>query len=87
MGYVPVSKVLSIYTPMEELALALAQRQTQLVIHHQGPQLGLHRRHRHRLHIRHEGLMVLDILMIAQHRVAQHEVSPKTRAEYKINNK
>ena len=65
MGYAPVSKVLSTYTPMEELALALAQRQAQLVIHHRGPQLGLHRRHRHRHHVRHEGLVVLDILLIA----------------------
>ena len=39
MGYAPMSKVLSIYTLMEELALALAldlalaQPQAQLVIH------------------------------------------------------
>ena len=68
MGYAPVLKVLSAYTPMEELALALAQRQAQLVIHHRGPQLGLHRRHWHRHHVRHEGLVVLDILLIAQNR-------------------
>ena len=41
MDYAPMSKVLSTYTPMEELALPLAQ----LVIHRRGPQLGLHRRH------------------------------------------
>ena len=89
MGYATVSKVLSTYTPMEELALALAlaQRQAQLVIHCRGPQLCLHRRHWHRHHVRHEGLVVLDILLIAQNRVAQHEVSPKTITEYKINNK
>ena len=50
MGYAPVSKVLSTYTPMEELALALAQLQAklvqpqaELVIHRREPQLGLHR--------------------------------------------
>ena len=59
MGYAPVSKVLSTYTPMEELALALAQPQAQLVIHCGQPQLGLHRRHRHRHHVRHERLVVL----------------------------
>ena len=85
MGYTPVSKVLSTYTPMKELALALAQWQAQLVIHHQGPQLGLHRRHRHRHHVRHDGLVVLDILLITQNRVAPREVSPKTMAKYKIN--
>ena len=43
MGYAPVSTVLSTYTLMEELALALAQHQAQLVIHRREPQLGLHR--------------------------------------------
>ena len=70
---------------MEELALALAQGQAQLVIHHRGPRLSLNRRHRHRHHVRHEGLMVLDMLMIAQNRVGPFEVSPKTIAEYKMN--
>ena len=91
MGYAPVSKVLSTYTPTEELALALAltlaQPQAQLVIHHREPQLGLHRRHRHHHHVRHERLVVLDMLLITQNRVASREVSPKTIAEYKINRK
>ena len=89
MGYAPMSKVLSTYTLTEELALALAlaQRQAQLVIHRQGPQLGLHGRHRHRHHVRHEGLVVLDMLLITQNRVAPREVSPKTIFEYKINRK
>ena len=87
MGYAPMSKVLSTYTPMEELALALTQPQAQLVIHRREPQLGLHRRHRHRHHVRHEGLVVLDMLLITQNRVAPREVSPKTIAEYKINKK
>ena len=87
MGYAPVSKVLSTYTPMEELALALAQRQAQPVIHHRGPQLGLHRRHRHHHHVRHEGIVVLAMLLIAQNRVTPREVSPKTITEYKINRK
>ena len=80
MGYGPMSKVLSTYTPIEELALALAQRQAQLVIDRRGPQLGLHRRHRHqhRHYVRHEGLVVLDMLLIAQNRVTPREVSPKT---------
>ena len=82
MGYALVSKVLSTYTPMEELALALAQSQAQLEIHRREPQLGLHR---HRHHVRHEGLMVLDMLLITQNRVAPREVSPKTIVEYKIN--
>ena len=84
MGYAPVSKVLSTYTPMEELALAMAQRQAQLVIHRRGPQLGLHRHHHH---VRHEGLVVLDMLLITQNWAASREVSPKTIAEYKINRK
>ena len=89
MRYAPASKVLSTYTPKEELALALAQRQAQLVIHHRGPQLGLHRRHEHRHchHVRHEGLVVLDMLLITQNQVAPREVSPKTIVEYKINRK
>ena len=87
MSYAPVSKVLSTYTPMEELTLALAQRQAQLVIHCRGPQLGMHRRHRHHHHVRHEGLVVLDMLPIAQNRVTPREVSPKTIAKYKINRK
>ena len=82
MGYTPVLKVLSTYTPMEELALALAL--AQLVIHCRGPQLGLHR---HRHHVRHKGLVVLDMLLIAQNWVAPREVSPKTIVEYKINKK
>ena len=86
MGYAPMSKVLSTYTPMEELALALAQWQAQVVIHRRGPQLGLHRRHRHHHHhVRHDGLVVLDILLITQNWVTQREVSPKTIDEYKIN--
>ena len=87
MGYAPVSKVLSTYTPTEELTLALAQWQAQLVIHRRGPQLGLHRRHRHHHHVRHEGLVMLDILLIARNRVTPREVCPKTIAEYKINRK
>ena len=83
MGYAPVSEVLFTYTPMEELALA--QPQAQLVIHRREPELGLHRRHRHRHHVRHEGLPVLDMLLIAQNQVALCEVSPKTITEYKIN--
>ena len=87
MGYAPVSKVLSTYTLMEELALSLVQQQAQLVFHRRGPQLGLHRRHRHHHHVRHKGLVVLDILLIAQNQVTAREVSPKTIAEYKINRK
>ena len=87
MGYAPVSKVLSTYTLMEELALALAQPQAQLVIHRRQPQLGLHRRHRHCHHVKHEQLVVLDMLLIAQNQVTPHEVSPKTIAKYKISKK
>ena len=65
MGYAPVSKVLSTYTPMEELAQAQTQSKAQLVIHRRGSQLGLHLRHRHCNHVRHEGLVVLDMLLIA----------------------
>ena len=56
MSYAPVSKVLSTYTQMEELALA------QLVIHRGQPQLCLHRR---RHHVRHERLEMLDMLLVA----------------------
>ena len=85
MGYAPVSKVLSTYTPMEELALA--QSQAQPITHHGQPQLRLHRRHRRHHHVRHEQLEVLDMLLVAQNRVTPHKVSPKTIAEYKINKK
>ena len=87
MSYAVVSKVLSTYTTMEELALDLAQPQAQLVILRRQPQLGLHRRHqhRHRHHVRHEQLVVLDMLLVAKNRVAPHEVSPKIIADYKIN--
>ena len=91
MGYAPVSKVLSTYTPTKELALALyltlarAQSHAQLAIHHPDPQLRHHRRHRHRHHVRHEGMVVLDMSLIAQNRVSPREVSPKTIVEYKIN--
>ena len=74
MGYALVSKVLSTYTPMEELALALAlaQPQAQLVIYRGQPLLGLHRRHqyRHRHHVKHERLVVLDMPLVTQNRVA-----------------
>ena len=88
MSYAPVSKVLSTYTPTEEpaLAMALAQRHAELVIHPREPHLRLHRRwYRH--HVWHEGLVVLDMLLITQNRVGPHEVSPKTIDEYKINRK
>ena len=46
MGYAPMSKVLTTYTRMEELALPLAlplaQQQVELVIHRGQPQVGLH---------------------------------------------
>ena len=46
MGYAPMSKVLTTYTRMEELALPLAlplaQPQVELVIHRGQPQVGLH---------------------------------------------
>ena len=85
MGYAPMSKVLFTYTPMEQLALALAL--AKVVIHCREPPLGLHRRHRHSHHVRREGLVVLDMLLITQNWVAPHEVSPKTIVEYKINRK
>ena len=91
MGYASVSKVLSTYTLTKEMALGLglglAQRHAQLVIYRREPQLCLHRRHRHRHHVRHEGLLVLVMLLIAQNRVNPREVSSKTIAEYKINRK
>ena len=70
MGYAPVSKVLSTYTLMEELALAQPQ-----------PHLRLHRLHRRHHHVRNERLKVLNVLLVTQNRVAPREVSPKTRAE------
>ena len=79
MGYGLVSKVLSTYTPMEELALA--QSQVEPVRHCGQPQLRLHQRHRHRHHVRHLRLEVLDMLLVAQNRVALCEVSPKTIVE------
>ena len=79
MGYAPVSKVLSTYTLMEELALAHPQPQS--VIHRGHPQLRLHRRHLRRDHVRHEPVEVLDVLLVAQNWVTPCEVSPKTRAK------
>ena len=89
MGYAPVSKVLSTYTRMEELALPLAQPEVELVIHRGQPQVGLHPRHRHwhRHRVRHERVVVLDLRVVTQNQVNRHEVSPKTIAEYKINRK
>ena len=87
MGYAPVSKVLSTYTRVEELALPLAQPEVKLVIHRGQPQVGHHPRHRHRHHVRHERVVVLDLHVVAQNRVARREVSPKTIAEYKIMRK
>ena len=87
MGYAPVSKVLSTYTRVEELALPLAQPEVELVIHRGQPQVGLHPRHWHRHRVRHERVVVLDLRVVAQNRVARREVSPKTIAEYKINRK
>ena len=87
MGYAPVSKVLSTYTRVEELALPLAQTKAELVIHLGQPQVSLHPRHRHRHCVRHERVVVLDLRVVAQNRVAQREVSPKTIVENKINRK
>ena len=42
MGYTLVSKVLSTYTRVEELALSLAQPEVELVIHRGQPQVGHH---------------------------------------------
>ena len=86
-GYAPMSKVLSTYTRMEELALPLTQPQVELVIHRGQPQIGLHPRHRHRHRERHERVVVLDLRVVAQNRVDRREVFPKTIAEYKINKK
>ena len=79
MGYAPVSKVLSTYTLMKELALAHPQPQS--VIHRGHPQLRLHRQHLLRHHVRHERVEVLNVLLVAQNRVTPCEVSPKTRVE------
>ena len=87
MGYAPMSKVLSTYTRMEEQALPLAQPEVELVIHRRQPQVGLHPRHRHRHHVRHDRVVVLDLRVVAQNRVDRREVSLKTIAEYKINKK
>ena len=67
MGYAPMSKVLYTYTRVEELALPLAQPKVELVIHRGQPQVGLHPRHRH--HVRHERVVVLDLRVVAQNRV------------------
>ena len=87
MGYALVSKVVSTYTRVEELALPLAQPEVELVIHRGQPQVGHHPRHRHRHHVRHEGVVVLDLGVVAQNRVARREVSPMTIDEYKIMRK
>ena len=87
MGYVPVSKVLSTYTRMEELAPPLAQPQVELVIHRGQPQVGLHPGHRHRHRVRLERVVVLDLCVVVQNRVDRREVFPKTIAECKINRK
>ena len=87
MGYAPLSKVLSIYTRVEELALPLAQPEDVLVIHRGQPQVGHHHQHRHRHHARHELVVVLDQRVVAQNRVARCAVSPMTIAEYKIMRK
>ena len=87
MGYVPVSKVFSTYTRMEELALPLAQPQVELVIHRGQPQVVPRPRHRHRHRVRHERVVVLDLRVVAQNRVDRREVFPKIIAEYKINRK
>ena len=87
MGYAPMSKVLSTYTRVEELALPLAQPEDVLVIHHGKPQVGDHPQHRHRHHARHERVVVLDLCVVAQNRVARRAISPMTIAEYKIMRK
>ena len=87
MGYAPVSKVLSTYTRVEELALPLVQPEVELVIHRGQPKVGLHPRHWHRHSVSHERVVVLDLGVVAQNQVARREVSPKTIAEYKINKK
>ena len=87
MGYAPVSKVLSTYTRVEELALPLAQPEDVLVIHRGQPQVGHHHQHRHGHHARHARVVVLDQRVVAQNRVARRVVSPMTIAEYKIMRK
>ena len=87
MGYAPVSKVLSTYTRVEELALPLAQPEDVLVIHRGQHQVGHHHQHRHPHHVRHERVVVLDQRVVAQNRVARRAVSPMTIAEYKIMRK
>ena len=87
MGYAPVSKVLSTYTRVEEIALPLAQPEDVLVIHCGKPQVGHHHQHRHWHHARHERVVVLDQRVVAQNRVARRAVSPMTIAEYKIMRK
>ena len=87
MGYASVSKVISTYTRVEELALPLAQPEVELVIHRRQPQVGHHPRHWHRHRVRHERVLVIDLRVVAQNRVTRREVSPKTIAEYKINRK
>ena len=87
MGYALVSKVLSTYTRVEELALPLAQPEDVLVIHHGQPQVGHHHQHRHWNHARHERVVVLDLHVVAQSRVTRRAVSPMTIAEYKIMRK
>ena len=87
MGYAPVSKVLSTYTRVEELALSLAQPDVELVIHRAQPQVVHHPRHRHWHHVRHERVVVIDLRVVAQNWVARREVSPKTIAVYKIMRK
>ena len=64
------------------MAMARAERHAQLVINCLDPHL---RRHRHRRHVRHEAMVVLDMPLIAPNWVGPREVSPKTIAEYKIN--
>ena len=87
MGYAPVSKVLSTYTRVEELALPLGQPEDVLVIHHGQPQVGDHPQHRHQHHARHERVVVLDLRVVAQNRVARRAISPMTIAKYKIMRK
>ena len=87
MGYAPMSKVLSTYTRVEELALPLAQPEDVLVIHHRQPQVRHHHQNRHRHHARHERVVVLDQRVVAQNRVARRAVSPMTIVEYKIMRK
>ena len=66
MGYALVSKVLSTYTRVEELALPLAQPEVKLVIHRGQPQVSLHPRHCHRHCVNHERVLVLDLCVVAQ---------------------